>query len=1017
MTAAPLEQIDALTVVKAAQALSGEMVLDRLIETLMHIALEHAGAERALLLLPQGETWRLAAEASAGRGEPVALKVRAELPPRTAGSHESPESPAWPDSLLRYVLRTRETLLLDDTAAPNPFSDDAYLSGQGPGPAPRSLLCIPLLRQSALVGVLYLENRPTPHAFTPQRVAGLELLAAQAAISLENAKLCAELRRENAERKHAEDAQQASSARLAAILGSALEAIITIDAAQRIVFFNPAAERMFGWPAAEAIGQSLDRIIPKRFRAAHQEHARKFAESGTSQRVMGVPLEVYGLRANGEEFPVDAAISQVDCGGQKLLTVMLRDITERKRAEQELRRHREHLEDLVTERTAQLTALKEHLDVELADLKRLHALSTRLLAEDEPAALLREVLQASIELLGADKGKLQRYDEADNVLRLVAQIGFNQAFVDTYSAVPPFFAICGTALGLRQRVIVENALSDPRFAEERELYIANEVIAMQSTPLYGSDGRLYGVLTTHFRRPHRPSEHELRLLDLYAQQAARVIESSERTAQLALAKRKAEEADRLKSGFLTTMSHELRTPLNAILGYAQILARDPALDERQADGLTTIRQSGEYLLTLINDILDLSKIEAGRFELNPTPVDLPLFLQYVAKIIAIKAEQKGLGFAFAVAPDLPGAVIFDEKRLRQVLLNLLGNAVKFTDSGLVTLRVRSLPATPETKAGTGTPETTTGTSDDAQVRLRFEIQDTGAGIGADQLDIIFQPFEQVGAALQRLGGTGLGLAISRQLVRLMASDIHAESQPGQGSLFYFELTLPRSEDTRWAPPPAERVVTGYHGERRKLLIADDLATDREMLAKLLSSLGFAICEAGDGREAVAQAQAEHPDLILMEMRMPLMDGPEATRRIRELPGFGTLPVLAVSASTASEDVARSLAAGACAMVSKPIDHQYLLDLIGRQLCLDWIEASPPAPSTGPLLAPPQHEMEILRELALAGNMRAIKQRCEHLKALDPRYGPFADRLRDLARRYQSQAIVALVKQYLTETET
>jgi PAS domain S-box-containing protein len=796
------------------------------------------------------------------------------------------------------------------------------------------------------------------------------------------------------ERKRAEAALNESRARFEAILGSALEAIVTVDVEQRVVYFNPAAEQLFGWTAEEAAGASLDRFIPARFRDAHRDHLRRFSQDGFTHRVMGTPMEVYGLRRDGEEFPVDAAISRGDAGGQRLMTVMLRDATERKRAETELRLHREHLEDLVVQRTAELTALQEHLAVELADLQRLHRLSTRLLVASEPAPLLYEVLQASIELLGADKGKLQRYDKRDNMLKLVAQIGFDQAFIDTFSAVPPFSAICGTALGLRERVIVENCLTDSRFTENRALYVANGVVGMQATPLYGSDGELYGVLTTHFRAPHQPSERELRLLDLYAQQATRVIENTERGEQLALAKVKAEEADRLKSVFLTTMSHELRTPLNAILGYAQILGHDPSLGERQAEGLNTIRQSGEYLLTLINDILDLSKIEAGRFTLNPAPIKLPPFLQAVAETVAVKAEQKGLGFIFDAAPDLPEAAVFDERRLRQVLLNLLGNAVNFTDQGQVILRVRSQ------------------TADGEQLRLRFEIEDTGIGIAAEQLEVIFHPFEQVGATQGRSGSTGLGLAISRQLVRLMGSDIRAESEPGRGSRFWFEFLAPLVGDAAAAAAPAEGAVIGYDGDRRKLLVADDVAANRRMLAELLRSLGFEVCEAADGPEAVALVQTERPDLVLMDVMMPLMAGPEATRRIHELPGCGALPVFAVSAGAASEEQARSLAAGACAFIPKPIDHKLLLDLIGSRLNLTWIEAPTPAVSTGPLLAPPPEEMEILRRLALTGNMRDIRQRSEHIRALDPRYVPFADRLHDLARRYQSQAILALVRQHL-----
>ena len=456
----------------------------------------------------------------------------------------------------------------------------------------------------------------------------------------------------------------------------------------------------------------------------------------------------------------------------------------------------------------------------------------------------------------------------------------------------------------------------------------------------------------------------------------------------------AESANRAKSDFLANMSHELRTPLNGILGYAQILLRDTTLGERQVAGLRVIQQSGEQLLTLINDVLDFAKIEAGKQELSLTDIPLAKFLRIIAEIIGVKAEQKGLAFICDSAPDLPGGIRADEKRLRQALLNLLANAVKFTDQGQVTLRVRFFPP----------------------ARLRFEVQDTGIGIREDQLESIFQPFEQGGEAQRRLGGSGLGLAISQRFVRLMGGEITVESRIGQGSSFRFELELPVVE-VEIAPPSAAGVVTGYQGPRKTVLVVDDVAENRAVVVDMLGQIGFQMVEAASGGEGLDKAQALRPDLILMDIVMPQMGGLEAARRLRQLPALKQVPIIAISASTSGGDRESSLAAGMNAFQPKPIDFGMLLTQIASLLQLDWTYAAPPAgpeehAASGPLLAPPPQEMAILHRLAREGNMRDIVQHAAQLAERDERYRPFAEQLRLLAKGYQSKAILSLVEQHM-----
>ena len=380
---------------------------------------------------------------------------------------------------------------------------------------------------------------------------------------------------------------------------------------------------------------------------------------------------------------------------------------------------------------------------------------------------------------------------------------------------------------------------------------------------------------------------------------------------------------RQRSQFLAHMSHELRTPLNAMMGFAQILQRDASLTERASKAVRVIEESGQHLLRLINDILDLARIDAGKLELLPVETHLAAFLQIVCDTILVKADDKGLVFAFEPAPELPETVCLDEKRLRQVLLNLLSNAVKFSDTGRVTLRV--MRVTPDGGENHG----------DRVVRLRFEVEDEGIGMSERELARAFQPFEQAADVRRREGGTGLGLAISRQLVHLMGGEIRVQSWLGEGSVFSFEIDT-AAAPTSQSGPRARGVPIGYMGSRRRILIADDVSENRALLVAMLSALDFQVTEVENGWQALQEVKHARPDLALIDLAMPILDGWETIRGLRRAPEAADLPIVATSASATAEVETSSKAAGANAFVGKPIQEAALLQVLGELLQLEWL---------------------------------------------------------------------------------
>ncbi len=515
------------------------------------------------------------------------------------------------------------------------------------------------------------------------------------------------------------------------------------------------------------------------------------------------------------------------------------------------------------------------------------------------------------------------------------------------------------------------------------------------------------------------------------------IRVEERTAELKEAKVAADAANRAKSEFLANMSHELRTPLNGILGYTQILQRSKTLKEHELHGIGIIEQCASHLLTLINDILDLSKIEASKLELYPTDFHFPAFLQGVVEICSIRAEQKGIAFIYQPSPELPSGIGADEKRLRQVLINLLGNAIKFTETGSVTFKVDVL------EDGEATPQSSIQNpkSKFQNRKICFQIEDTGIGISPEQLEKIFLPFEQVGDSKYQVEGSGLGLAISQKIIQMMGSTIQVKSQLDKGSVFWIDLNLP--EATKWeqtATVDAQRKIIGFAGRKRTILMVDDRWENRSVIVNLLEPIGFALVEATNGQEGLDKAAEFKPDLIITDLRMPVSDGFEMMRRLRQSMELKDVVIIVSSASVFDTDQQKSLESGGDDFLPKPVQADELLQKLKKHLGLEWIyeqkdddqriadENLSPHPTlpfgvregfcstentfqTLELVPPPAEELALLFDLAMGGRIKTILEQAERLEQLDEKFVPFVKRLRQLAKGFQVKKIKEFIKQY------
>lgn len=687
---------------------------------------------------------------------------------------------------------------------------------------------------------------------------------------------------------------------------------------------------------------------------------------------------------------------------------------------EQLKQSRIQLQEKVAERTQELaqeirdrTLAQEALRQRATILSNQYQVLTELakdstLHQGDLLASLKKLTEATANTLAVERVSVWLYDEtkANLVCIDLYEQSFQQHQAETKLLVADY-PVYFKALESETIICADNAITDPRTKEFNQTYLNPlNINSLLDVPIQRGEERIGVVCLEQVGFSHNWTLEEQSFARSIADFVSLAIESrNRRQAEIALqqAKEAAEVANQAKSEFLANMSHELRTPLNGILGYAQIFRNYPKLGEKERKGIEIIYQCGSHLLTLINDILDLSKIEARKMELFPRDFHFPSFVQGVAQICRIRAEQKDLSFIYQIDPNLPVGIRADEKRLRQVLLNLLGNAVKFTKTGSVTFSIRLMEPDKQYKY----PK---------NYQVRFTIKDTGVGMTPEQLAKIFLPFEQVGDNKFKAEGTGLGLAISQKIVEMMGSKIQVRSQIGVGSEFWLDFNFPSAvESVDFTATNEPGQIIGFAGTPRKILVVDDVEENRSVIFDLLVPLGFEVIEATNGKVALETLAQVKPDLIITDLVMPIIDGFELISRIRKMPKLNDIIIMASSASVYENDRQKCIEIGSNDFLAKPVEAEMLFEKLQKYLQLEWIYAArkPEAskPANVEVIPPPAAELEKLYDLALRGHLKGIDQQLKTIDKIDDKYLPFTSQVKELARGFKLKKIKEFLGKY------